>query len=144
MYAIDPKKIETTHTHVEIFPSAILGVGASIIPYPEHNQSPRNTYESAMAKQSLGFSTPLMNASTYVRQHFMLYPQMPVVTTKAINLLGLDDRPTGQNCVVAVLPFEGYNIEDAVVFNKSSVDRGLVGPFFIRVYEAEAKQYPGG
>lgn len=70
--AIDPKKIEPKHTHLEIFPSAILGVGASIIPYPEHNQSPRNTYESAMAKQSLGFSTPLMNASTYVRQHFML------------------------------------------------------------------------
>src|ERR687886_688447 len=60
--AIDPKKLEPKHTHLEIFPSAILGVGASIIPYPEHNQSPRNTYESAMAKQSLGFSTPLMNA----------------------------------------------------------------------------------
>src|SRR5574341_24573 len=132
------------HTHMEIFPSAILGAGASIIPYPEHNQSPRNTYESAMAKQSLGFSTPLMNASTYVRQHFMLYPQTPVVSTKAINLLGLDDRPTGQNCIVAVLPFEGYNIEDAVVFNKSSVDRGLGRTFFYRIYEAEAKQYPGG
>ena len=142
--AIDPKKIEPLHTHLEIFPSAILGVGDSIIPYPEHNQSPRNTYESAMAKQSLGFSTPLMNASTYVRQHFMLYPQTPVVSTKAINLLGLEDRPTGQNCVVAVLPFEGYNIEDAVVFNKASVDRGLGRTFFYRIYEAEAKQYPGG
>ncbi|MEO9321023.1 MAG: DNA-directed RNA polymerase subunit B [Nitrososphaera sp.] len=142
--AIDPKKIEPSHTHLEIFPSAILGVGASIIPYPEHNQSPRNTYESAMAKQSLGFSTPLMNASTYVRQHFMLYPQTPVVSTKAIGLLGLEERPTGQNAVVAVLPFEGYNIEDAVVFNKSSVDRGLGRTFFYRIYEAEAKQYPGG
>ena len=142
--AMDTSKLEDSHTHLEIFPSAILGVGASIIPYPEHNQSPRNTYESAMAKQSLGFSTPLMNASTYVRQHFMLYPQTPTVSTKAINLLGLDDRPTGQNCVVAVLPFEGYNIEDAIVFNKSSVERGLGRTFFYRVYEAEAKQYPGG
>jgi DNA-directed RNA polymerase subunit B len=142
--AIDASKTDNAHTHVEIFPSAILGVGASIIPYPEHNQSPRNTYESAMAKQSLGFSTPLMNASTYVRQHFMLYPQIPMVNTKAINLLGLDERPTGQNAIVAVLPFEGYNIEDAIVFNKSSVDRGLGRTFFYRVYEAEAKQYPGG
>jgi DNA-directed RNA polymerase subunit B len=74
----------------------------------------------------------------------MLYPQIPVVTTKAINLLGLEERPTGQNCIVTVLPFEGYNIEDAVVFNKSSVDRGLGRTFFYRVYEAEAKQYPGG
>jgi len=132
------------HTHLEIFPSAILGAGASIIPYPEHNQSPRNTYESAMAKQSLGFSTPMMNASTYVRQHSMLYPQTPIVTTKAMGLLGLEKRPAGQNCVVAVLPFDGYNIEDAIVLSKSSVDRGLGRTFFYRIYEAESKQYPGG
>ncbi len=131
-------------THLEIFSSAILGAGASIIPYPEHNQSPRNTYESAMAKQSLGFSTPMMNTSTYVRQHFLLYPQTPIVTTKAMGLLGLDKRPAGQNCVVAVLPFDGYNIEDAIVLSKASVDRGLGRTFFYRIYEAEAKQYPGG
>ena len=131
-------------THIEIFPSAILGAGASIIPYPEHNQSPRNTYESAMAKQSLGFSTPMMNTSTYVRQHFMLYPQIPIVTTKSLNLLGMEERPAGQNCVVAVLPFDGYNIEDAIVLSKSSVDRGLARTFFYRIYDAEAKQYPGG
>ena len=132
------------HTHMEIFPSAILGAGASIIPYPEHNQSPRNTYESAMAKQSLGFSTPMMNTSTYVRQHFMLYPQTPIVNTKAMSLLGLEDRPAGQNCVVAVLPFDGYNIEDAIVVSKASVDRGLGRTFFYRIYDAESKQYPGG
>jgi len=141
--AIDETEIKK-HTHMEVFPSAILGAGASIIPYPEHNQSPRNTYESAMAKQSLGFSTPLMNASTYVRQHLMLYPQTPIVNTKAMGLLGLEDRPAGQNCVVAVLPFDGYNIEDAIVLSKSSIDRGLGRTFFYRIYEAEAKQYPGG
>jgi len=132
------------HTHTEIFPSAILGAGASIIPYPEHNQSPRNTYESAMAKQSLGFSTPMMNTSTYVRQHSMLYPQTSIVTTRAMALLGLEKRPAGQNCVVAVLPFDGYNIEDAIVLSKSSVERGLGRTFFYRIYESESKQYPGG
>jgi len=132
------------HTHTEIFPSAILGAGASIIPYPEHNQSPRNTYESAMAKQSLGFSTPMMNTSTYVRQHSMLYPQTSIVTTRAMKLLGLEKRPAGQNCVVAVLPFDGYNIEDAIVLSKSSVERGLGRTFFYRIYESESKQYPGG
>ena len=132
------------HTHLEVFPPAILGAGASIIPYPEHNQSPRNTYESAMAKQSLGFSTPMMNTSTYVRQHLMLYPQVPIVNTKAMNLLGLEDRPAGQNCIVAVLPFDGYNIEDAIVLSRASVDRGLGRTFFFRIYDAEAKQYPGG
>jgi len=139
----DDKHIKK-HTHTEIFPSAILGAAASIIPYPEHNQSPRNTYESAMAKQSLGFSTPMMNTSTYVRQHSMLYPQTPIVTTKAMKLLDLEKRPAGQNCVVAVLPFDGYNIEDAIVLSKSSVDRGLGRTFFYRIYEAESKQYPGG
>src|SRR3972149_2325000 len=138
------EKESKKHTHMEIFPSAILGAGASIIPYPEHYQSPRNTYESAMAKQSLGFSTPMMNTSTYVRQHLMLYPQTPIVTTKAMGLLGLEERPAGQNCVVAVLPFDGYNIEDAIVLSKASVDRGLARTFFYRIYDAEAKQYPGG
>ena len=139
----DDKHIKK-HTHTEIFPSAILGAGASIIPYPEHNQSPRNTYESAMAKQSLGFSTPMMNTSTYVRQHTMLYPQTSIVSTRAMELLGLEKRPAGQNCVVAVLPFDGYNIEDAIVLSKSSVERGLGRTLFYRIYEAESKQYPGG
>jgi len=143
-YVCLDEKDSKKHTHLEIFPPAILGAGASIIPYPEHNQSPRNTYESAMAKQSLGFSSPMMNTSTYVRQHFMLYPQTPIVTTKAMSLLGLEERPAGQNCVVAVLPFDGYNIEDAVVLSKASVDRGLARTFFYRIYDAEAKQYPGG
>ena len=143
-YVTLDEKDTKKHTHLEVFPPAILGAGASIIPYPEHNQSPRNTYESAMAKQSLGFSTPMMNTSTYVRQHLMLYPQVPIVNTKAMNLLGLEDRPAGQNCVVAVLPFDGYNIEDAIVLSKASVDRGLGRTFFFRIYDAEAKQYPGG
>ncbi len=143
-YVTLDEKDTKKRTHLEVFPPAILGAGASIIPYPEHNQSPRNTYESAMAKQSLGFSTPMMNTSTYVRQHFMLYPQVPIVNTKAMKLLGIEDRPAVQNCVVAVLPFDGYNIEDAIVLSKASVDRGLGRTFFYRIYDAEAKQYPGG
>ena len=143
-YVTLAEKDTKNHTHLEVFPPSILGAGASIIPYPEHNQSPRNTYESAMAKQSLGFSTPMMNTSTYVRQHLMLYPQTPMVNTKAMKLLGLEDRPAGQNCIVAVLPFDGYNIEDAIVLSQPSVDRGLGRTFFFRVYDAEAKQYPGG
>ena len=143
LITFDDKNVKK-YTHIEIFPSAILGAGASIIPYPEHNQSPRNTYESAMAKQSLGFSTPMMNTSTYVRQHSMLYPQTPIVTTRAMGLLGLEKRPAGQNCVVAVLPFDGYNIEDAIVLSKPAVERGLGRTFFYRIYESESKQYPGG
>ncbi|MBI2184922.1 MAG: DNA-directed RNA polymerase subunit B [Thaumarchaeota archaeon] len=142
--AMGVDKLTSKHTHMELHPAAMLGIAASVIPYPEHNQSPRNTYGSAMAKQSLGFSTPTYHFNTNVREHFLVYPQPPLVRTRAIPLLNLDDRPTGENCVVAVLSFEGYNIEDAIVVNKSSIERGLARSFFYRIYEGEAKQYLGG
>jgi len=132
------------HTHIELFPAAMFGIAASVIPYPEHNQSPRNTYESAMAKQSLGFSSPTYPISPHVRQHLLVSPQAPVVRTRTLDLLKIDERPLGQNCVVAVLSFEGYNIEDAIIMNKSSIERGFARSFFYRLYEAEAKQYLGG
>ncbi|MDH2901038.1 MAG: DNA-directed RNA polymerase subunit B [archaeon] len=144
LIAIDFRHLNEKNTHLEMYPSAILGIAASIIPYPEHNQSPRNTYESAMAKQSLGFPTPTYPFSTYVREHLLVYPQPPMVKTRSTSLLSLDERPTGQNAIVAVLSFEGYNIEDAIIFNKSAIDRGLARSIFYRLYEAEAKQYLGG
>ncbi|MCS4538098.1 MAG: DNA-directed RNA polymerase subunit B [Thaumarchaeota archaeon] len=142
--AIDQKSLTKGRTHMEVFPSAIFGVTASMIPYPEHNQSPRNTYESAMAKQSLGFPAPTYGYNTLVRQHLLVYPQPQLVRTKSTPLLNLDVRPTGQNCIVAVLSYEGYNIEDAIIMNKAAVDRGLARSFFYRLYEGEAKQYLGG
>lgn len=144
LIAIDSKHVSEKATHLEMYPSSILGIAASIIPYPEHNQSPRNTYESAMAKQSLGFPTPTYPFSTYVREHLLVHPQPPLVKTKSTSLLSLDERPTGQNAIVAVLSFEGYNIEDAIIFNKSAIDRGFARSIFYRLYEAEAKQYLGG
>jgi DNA-directed RNA polymerase subunit B len=142
--AIKPEELTEKHTHLELHPAAILGVTASIIPYAEHNQSPRNTYEAAMAKQSLGFLSPTLLTNTYIRQHLLIYPQKQLVTTKAAELLNLNERPIGQNFVVAVLSFEGYNIEDAIILNKSAIDRGLGRSFFYRIYEAESKQYLGG
>ena len=144
LVAMGPDDVTTRNTHMELFPAAMFGIAASIIPYPEHNQSPRNTYESAMAKQSLGFSSPTYPISPRVRQHLLVTPQAPVVRTRTLELLKIDERPLGQNCVVAVLSFEGYNIEDAIIMNKSSVERGMARSFFYRLYEGEAKQYLGG
>ncbi len=144
LVSMNPDDVTTKHSHLELFPAAMFGIAASIIPYPEHNQSPRNTYESAMAKQSLGFSSPTYPISPHVRQHLLVSPQAPVVRTKTLDLLKIDERPLGQNCVVAVLSFEGYNIEDAIIMNKSSIDRGLARSFFYRLYEGESKQYLGG
>ncbi len=132
------------HTHLEISMTGMLGAVASIIPYAEHNQSPRNTYESAMAKQALGFPTPVYKHLMNVRSHLLLYPQTPMVTTGSFEMLNLDKRPIGQNAVVAVLSYDCYNIEDAIVLNRASVERGFGRTFFFRLYEAEAQLYLGG
>ena len=142
--AVDETSGLDGRTHMEVYPPAMLSAIASVIPYPEHNQSPRNTYESAMAKQSLGFSTPTVRTSTAARQHMMVYPQAPIVRTRPMELIGIEDRPAGVNCVVAVLPFDGYNIEDSVVLSKQSVERGLARSIFYRTYAASARMYDGG
>ena len=142
--ALTEDQLTPEHTHLELYPPAILGVTASIIPFVQHNQSPRNTYEAAMAKQALGFSTSNFFLTSYVRQHFLVYPQTPLVKTKPMTLLNLDERPLGQNAIVAVISYEGYNIEDAIILNRASVERGFGRSFFYRVYEAQAQQYLGG
>lgn len=144
LVALNQGKINERTTHMEIAPYTILGICASVIPFSEHNQSPRNAYESAMAKQALGvFSTSLFNRVDS-RSHLLQYPQKPLVGTKANEVISFDARPSGQNCVIAMMSFQGYNMEDAFIINKSSVERGLGRSFFFRVYEAECRQYLGG
>jgi DNA-directed RNA polymerase subunit B len=142
--ALDFDKITEEHTHVEIATYTILGICASIIPYPEHNQSPRNSYEAAMSKQALGINLTNFPNRVDSRSHILHYPQTPLVKTKPMEIIGYTERPSGQNCIVAILSFEGYNMEDAIIFNKASIERGLVRSTFYRIYEAECRQYLGG
>ncbi len=142
--ALNAEAISSKHTHLEISPYTILGISASIIPYPEHNQSPRNSYESAMAKQALGVFSSNHAFRADSRSHVLHYPQAPLVKTKPMEILGYSQRPSGQNCLVAVVSFEGYNMEDALIFNKATIERGLFRSTFNRIYEAECRQYLGG
>ncbi|MCW4021423.1 MAG: DNA-directed RNA polymerase subunit B [Candidatus Bathyarchaeota archaeon] len=144
LIALNPKEIAAERTHLEITPYSILGTCASLIPYAEHNQSPRNSYESAMSKQALGIYAVNFPLRVDSRSHILHYPQTPLVQTKPMDVIGYNIRPSGQNCVVAVLSFEGYNMEDALVFNKASIERGLVRSTFYRIYDAECRQYLGG
>ncbi|MFB0557739.1 MAG: DNA-directed RNA polymerase subunit B [Candidatus Bathyarchaeia archaeon] len=142
--AIDPTKVTEGHSHLEICNYAILGVTASIIPFPEHNQSPRNTYQAAMAKQAPGLYALNYRDRTDTRGHLLHYPQKPLVQTKPMEIMGYNSRPAGQNYIVAILSSNGYNMEDAIIFNKSSIDRGLGHSSFFRIYKGECKQYLGG
>jgi DNA-directed RNA polymerase subunit B len=142
--AMTYEDIKPETTHLEIATYTILGICASTIPYPEHNQSPRNSYQAAMAKQALGVYGTNFHNRTDSRSHILHYPQVPLVQTENMEVMGYKQRPTGQNCIVAVLSFEGYNMEDAIIFNQSSIQRGLFRSTFYRIYEAECRQYLGG
>jgi DNA-directed RNA polymerase subunit B len=142
--ALSLEELSPQHTHLEIATYTILGICASTIPYAEHNQSPRNSYQAAMAKQALGIYATNFQQRVDSRSHILHYPQVPIVETALMETMGYKLRPSGQNCVVAVLSYEGYNMEDALIFSKSSVERGLARSTFFRIYEAECRQYLGG
>jgi DNA-directed RNA polymerase II subunit RPB2 len=169
----------------------ILGVCASIIPFPDHNQSPRNTYQSAMGKQAMGLaatnyqvrgggwrrgregreaffffvrvaaacrtrgkgkkhpkvnelSPPKKKSHQQVRMdtqaYALSYPQKPLVTTRAMEHLHFRELPAGINAIVAIACYSGYNQEDSMMMNQSSIDRGFFRSAFYRCYRAEEKR----
>lgn len=123
-----------TFTHCEIHPSMILGVAASIIPFPDHNQSPRNTYQSAMGKQAMGVFLTNYAVRMDTMANILYYPQKPLATTRAMEHLKFRELPAGQNAVVAIACYSGYNQEDSMIMNQSSIDRGLFRSLFFRSY----------
>lgn len=126
--------MKINYTHCEIHPSTIFGVLASCIPFPEHNQAPRNTYQCAMAKQAIGvYSTNYdhrMDKTAYV----LSYPSRPLVETRVMNFIQLNQIPSGCQIHVAIMTHTGYNQEDSVLVNKGSIDRGL---FMATIYHTE-------
>ena len=123
-----------TFTHCEIHPSMILGICASIIPFPDHNQSPRNTYQSAMGKQAMGVFLTNFGQRMDTMANILYYPQKPLATTRSMEYLKFRDLPAGQNAIVAIACYSGYNQEDSVIMNQSAIDRGLFRSLYYRTY----------
>lgn len=129
-----------TYTHCEIHPSMILGICASIIPFPDHNQSPRNTYQSAMGKQAMGVALTNYALRMETMMNVLYYPQKPLATTRSMEYLKFRELPAGQNAIVAIACYSGYNQEDSVIMNQSSIDRGLFRSLFYRAYTEQEKR----
>jgi len=121
-------------THCEIHPSTIFGTLASCIPFPECNQSPRITYQAAQGKQAMGIYATNYHDRMDKTAYILNYPQRPLTDTRFMNLIKLNEIPSGCNAIVAIMTNTGYNQEDSNMINKGSIDRGL---FQITLYHTE-------
>lgn len=126
--------------YCEIAPAMMLGVMASIIPFPDHSQSPRNTYQAAMGKQAMSMFalSHLIRADTVV--HVLNTPQRPLVGTRGGDMMGFNDMPSGVNAVVAIACYTGFNQEDSVIINHSAIQRGLFWATTYKTYTDEEKK----
>ena len=124
-------------THCEFHPSFVYGVMGSLIPFPDYNQSPRNTYQAAMGKQAMGVSFTNYNDRMDTISYIMNYIERPIVATKYSQILNCNKMSNGLNAMIAIASYTGYNQEDSLIVNQGSIDRGLFRVHKTTVYKGE-------
>jgi DNA-directed RNA polymerase subunit B len=140
--ALYEDEITKKHTHLEIDPVDLLGVITSLVPYANHDQSSRLNRGSKTQKQALGLYAANYLARLDTDVSVLEYPQKPIIRSFVYDTL--DTYPAGQNLMVAIMTQDGYNMEDALIFNKGSLDRGVGRSFYFRPYSAVEMNYAGG
>ena len=133
-------RMNINYTHCEIHPSTIFGVVASCIPYPDHNQSPRNTYQCAQAKQAMGIYTTSFKKRMDTLAYILHYPQKSLVNTMNSKYIHSEDIPAGQTAIVAIATYMGYNQEDSLIMNRDSIQRGMFRSKSIKRYQTSAEK----
>ncbi len=137
-----PESVTDKHTHVEIDPVAIFGLVTSLVPFANHDQSSRLLRGSKTLRQSLGLYAANYLVRLDTNSSILHYPQNPIVKSFIFDTLKL--YPAGQNIVVAIMPYEGYNLEDATILNRASVERGMGRSTYFKPYESIEFNYAGG
>ena len=132
-----------SYTHCEIHPSTIFGILASCIPFPDHNQSPRNTYQCAMGKQAMGMYVTNFTSRMDKTSYILAYPMRPLVDTRLMNFVKLNGIPSGEMAIVAIATYSGYNQEDSIIVNQGAIDRGLFSATIYHTEKDEDKKIHG-
>ena len=144
MYASDLQHDNVSYTHCEIHPSMVLGVQANSIPFAGNNQAPRNQFSAAQGKQAIGvYATNFYNRLDSESRNVLYYPQKPIVGTRLADTLHINKLSYGENAIVAIASYSGYNQEDAVIVNRSALERGLFRTLSFRTYAASEEEIKG-
>jgi len=142
LVALYEEEVSPEHTHMEIDTMSLFGAVTSLVPYGNHDQSSRLNRGSKTQKQALGLYAANYLCRLDTDVSILQYPQKPIVRSFVYDTLNI--YPAGQNLMVAIMTYEGYNMEDALVFNKGSLDRGVGRSFYFRPYSTVEMNYAGG
>ncbi|CAJ0944309.1 unnamed protein product, partial [Mesorhabditis belari] len=136
--ALDPKDVQPGETlHQELHPSCLFSFASNLIPFPDHNQSPRNIYQCQMGKQTMGTAIHSWQYRNDNKMYRLQFPQSPLLKTEAYNKYEMDEYPSGTNACVAVISYTGYDMEDAMVINRGSFQRGFAHGTVIKVEKVD-------
>ena len=144
LVAFAEEDLTPEHTHLEISPLAMLGLTASLMPYANFCDAPRVIINARNLRQSIGLYTANYHVRMDMDVNLLHYPQMPVVQSMTHELSNYEKHACGQNLVVAVMSYRGYNMEDAIILNKGSIERGLARSTYFRPAATEELRYSGG